>query len=175
MSRIRSRFRPTYANVIATLALFLVLGGAAYATFQLPKNSVKSKNIVNGQVKAIDLAPNAVKAIKQVSYRRPEGSPSKQLFSIAGLTVSATCPSGPDVILDATTDTDNSIIGLSDVAGVDDVFNAGEHQAFPLDDYEGVLTYGRGAPGKPVVSATFLANKYSGTNQCSVVGTVVGR
>jgi hypothetical protein len=27
----------TYANVMATLAVFLVLGGGAYAAFQLPK------------------------------------------------------------------------------------------------------------------------------------------
>ncbi len=174
MKCIRGRFRPTYANVTATIALFLALGGVAYASFHLPKNSVKSKNIVDGQVKAPDLAPNAVKVVKQVGYRRAEGTPSKQLFSIAGLRVTASCPAGPEVVLDATTDTNNSIIGLSDAEGVDDVFNNGEHQIIPLDDYEGVLTYGRGPSAKPVVSATFLANKFSGTNQCSVVGTVVG-
>jgi hypothetical protein len=37
----------TYANVIATLALFLALGGAAYAATQLPRNSVGT-----GQLKA---------------------------------------------------------------------------------------------------------------------------
>jgi hypothetical protein len=35
----------TYANVIATLALFLALGGGAYAALKLPKNSVGSKQI----------------------------------------------------------------------------------------------------------------------------------
>ena len=30
----------TYANVVASLALFLALGGAAYAATQLPQNSV---------------------------------------------------------------------------------------------------------------------------------------
>jgi hypothetical protein len=53
MRRIRSHL--TYANVMATLAVFLVLGGGAYAAFHLPKNSVKSRNIVNGQVKTKDL------------------------------------------------------------------------------------------------------------------------
>ena len=37
----------TYANVAATLALFLALGGAAYAATQLPRNSVGT-----GQLKA---------------------------------------------------------------------------------------------------------------------------
>jgi hypothetical protein len=35
----------TYANVIATLALFLALGGGAYAAFKLPKDSVGSKQL----------------------------------------------------------------------------------------------------------------------------------
>ena len=48
--------RLSYANVMATLAVFLVLGGGAYAAFHLPRNSVRSRNIVNGQVKQQDLA-----------------------------------------------------------------------------------------------------------------------
>jgi hypothetical protein len=55
MSRIRARM--TYANVMATIAIFLVLGGGAYAAFHLPRNSVRSKNIVNKQVKRADLKP----------------------------------------------------------------------------------------------------------------------
>ena len=40
----------TYANVAATLALFLALGGAAYAATQLPKNSVGTKQLRNEAV-----------------------------------------------------------------------------------------------------------------------------
>ena len=58
MRRIRSHL--TFANVVALLALFIVLGGGAYAAFHLPKNSVRSKNIVNGEVKKADLAGGAV-------------------------------------------------------------------------------------------------------------------
>jgi hypothetical protein len=54
MRLIRSHL--TYANVMATIAVFLVLGGGAYAAFHLPKNSVRSKNIVNGQVKRADVS-----------------------------------------------------------------------------------------------------------------------
>src|SRR5205085_7144769 len=42
------------------LALFVALGGGAYAAFHLPRNSVRSKNIVNGQVRKPDLANGAV-------------------------------------------------------------------------------------------------------------------
>ncbi len=49
MNRLRPRF--TYANVVATLALFLVLtGGAAYAATHLAKNSVGSKQLKKNAV-----------------------------------------------------------------------------------------------------------------------------
>ena len=53
MGRIRSSL--TYANVMVTILAFVVLGGGAYAAFHLPRNSVRSRNIVNGQVKKQDL------------------------------------------------------------------------------------------------------------------------
>jgi hypothetical protein len=52
----------TYANVVATLALFLALsGGVVYAATKLDKNAVKSKNIAANAVKTRNLAKNAVK------------------------------------------------------------------------------------------------------------------
>ncbi len=61
MKKIRGSL--TYANVIATLALFLALsGGVVYAASTLGANSVKSKNIAAKAVKARNLAKNAVKA-----------------------------------------------------------------------------------------------------------------
>ena len=53
-SKLRSHL--TYANVISTLCLVLVLGGGtAYAVTQIDANSVKSKHIVNDQVKSVDV------------------------------------------------------------------------------------------------------------------------
>ncbi len=40
--------RLTYANVMATAALFIALGGGAYAAFKVPKNSVGTKQLKNG-------------------------------------------------------------------------------------------------------------------------------
>jgi hypothetical protein len=49
MSRLRERL--TYANVISTLALFLVLGGgAAYAASHLARNSVGTRQLKNNAV-----------------------------------------------------------------------------------------------------------------------------
>jgi hypothetical protein len=59
------RFLPrlTYANVIASLALFIALGGAAVAA-GLPKNSVGPKQLKRGAVTAHALRHNAVRAGK---------------------------------------------------------------------------------------------------------------
>jgi hypothetical protein len=63
MRNLRSRL--TYANVVATLALVLALGGGTvYAAIKLGKNDVKSKNIAKNAVKTSDLANNAVKSPK---------------------------------------------------------------------------------------------------------------
>jgi hypothetical protein len=52
----------SYANVVATIALFLALsGGVVYAASSLGRNAVKSKNIAAHAVKNRNLAKNAVK------------------------------------------------------------------------------------------------------------------
>ena len=48
MARIRSSL--SYANVIATIALFVALGGGAYAAITLPKNSVGAKQLKKNAV-----------------------------------------------------------------------------------------------------------------------------
>ena len=66
MKRLRPRL--TYANVVATLALFLALGGGAVwaaqkiTSKQIGKGAVKTKNLAKGAVKNKNLAKNAVKA-----------------------------------------------------------------------------------------------------------------
>jgi hypothetical protein len=55
----------TYANVAATVALILAIGGGTvYAAIHLSKNSVKSKSIAPGAVKTSDLGKNAVTSPK---------------------------------------------------------------------------------------------------------------
>ena len=51
------RLHLTYANVVSTLCLFIVLGGSAYATHS---HLTKSEDIMNGEVQNEDLAPNSV-------------------------------------------------------------------------------------------------------------------
>ncbi len=57
------RIRLTYANVMATLAVFLVLGGGAYAATSLPKNSVGSQQLKAGAITPPKLSGAVKKSI----------------------------------------------------------------------------------------------------------------
>jgi len=66
MTGIRSKL--TYANVMATIAVFLALGGGAYAlqhnsvgTKEIRTGGVKSSDIGNGQVKSVDIGNGEVR------------------------------------------------------------------------------------------------------------------
>ena len=93
------RQRLSYANVVATLALFVALGGSSYAAVQLKKNSVRSKHIKNGQVKRADLARNAVKSdkVKDASLRAGDFMPGQLPAGSKGATgpAGAVGPQGP--------------------------------------------------------------------------------
>jgi hypothetical protein len=58
------RARISYANVVATIALFVVLGGTSYAALQLPRNSVGSQQLKRNAVTAAKIKRNAVTAAK---------------------------------------------------------------------------------------------------------------
>jgi len=67
------RARLTYANVTASLALFIALGGTSYAAITLPRNSVgndqirtgavRSSEVRNGSLQASDMSARARRAL----------------------------------------------------------------------------------------------------------------
>src|ERR1700709_1932150 len=73
MTRIRSGL--SYANVMATLALFLALGGGAYAAIHLPKNSVGSKQIKSGAVDSSKVRNPSPLAKDFMAGQLPTGAP----------------------------------------------------------------------------------------------------
>jgi hypothetical protein len=58
MRRLRSKL--SYANVMATLAVFIALGGTSYAVTALPRNSVGSRQLRRHAVTNSKIAPGAV-------------------------------------------------------------------------------------------------------------------
>lgn len=50
----------TYANVMATIAVFVALGGVSYAAIKLPKNSVGSKQIKKNAVVGAKIKKGAI-------------------------------------------------------------------------------------------------------------------
>lgn len=76
MARIRRHL--TYANVIATLALFLALGGGAYAAVKLPKNSVTSKQIKNNAVNSAKVANGSLLSRDFKAGQLPAGARGPQ-------------------------------------------------------------------------------------------------
>jgi hypothetical protein len=62
LTRLRSKL--TYANVMATIAVFLVLTGIGFAVANLPKRSVGARQLKNGAVHTKKIHKNAVNASK---------------------------------------------------------------------------------------------------------------
>lgn len=58
------RGKLTYANVVASLALFLAIGGVSYAATQMPKNSVGTKQLKNNAVTTAKIKNGAVTGAK---------------------------------------------------------------------------------------------------------------
>lgn len=89
-SRLRTKL--TYANVMATIAVFIALGGTGYAATQLPRNSVGTKQIRTGGVGASELRSSAVTSrdIRNgtISTRDMSASARRSLTGPAG-------PAGP--------------------------------------------------------------------------------
>ncbi|HEX8084560.1 MAG TPA: hypothetical protein VF529_09740 [Solirubrobacteraceae bacterium] len=91
----RLRDRLTYANVMATIAVFVALGGSSYAALSLPRNSVGSAQIKTNAVRSIDVRNRSL-GLTDLSRRAraalrgqqgpagpagPAGQPAAKLFA----------------------------------------------------------------------------------------------
>jgi hypothetical protein len=68
------RARLSYANVMATLAVFIALGGAAYAAVEIPRNSVGARELKDHAVGTSELKDRAVGTdqLKPLSVGTPQ-------------------------------------------------------------------------------------------------------
>jgi hypothetical protein len=65
----------TYSNVVASIALFVALGGSSYAAIKLPKNSVGAKQIRAGAVTSRHVADHSLLARDFKAGQLPAGAP----------------------------------------------------------------------------------------------------
>lgn len=61
MKRLRPKL--SYANVVSTICLFVLLGGGAYAASKLPRNSVGTKQLKKNAVKGPKVADRSLTAV----------------------------------------------------------------------------------------------------------------
>ncbi|MGA8744432.1 MAG: hypothetical protein WB507_01030 [Solirubrobacterales bacterium] len=174
----------TYANVVSTLCLFVLLGGSAYAALKIPRNSVgtrqlQAKSVTNGK-----LANGAVNGAKIA-----EGSITGQNINLSALgtvpnaanavsaqnanTVdehSASCPQGATLIRGLCFDAQPNPAVSTVKEAADDCAAKGGYLPSPLELYSvrGVLNLGTGVGSDHQYTDEFYGNT-NGTNYRTVV------
>lgn len=90
------RGKLTYANVMATVAVFIALGGAGYAAVKLPKNSVGTRQIKNHavtgakiKIASLGTVPRATAAAHATSAETAAHATSATIADSAGHATSA--------------------------------------------------------------------------------------
>jgi hypothetical protein len=121
----------TYANVMATLALFVALGGSSYAAVRLSANSVHSREIARNAVKGSEISNSSV------------GSAEVRNASLQPVDF-AKLPTGPRGERGATgprgTRGEQGPIGLTGAAGTNAATNAQVRLGAPVDVAAGGMT-----------------------------------
>lgn len=148
-SRIRSKL--TYANITASLALFVALGGTGYAASQLPRNSVGANQIRSSAVGASELRTSAVTSRDirngSVAARDMSAAARKALTGPAG-------PSGPKG--DPGSATDYRAIVSAGTNGGTDAYNESRVTSTAPGEYR-VFFNGQSGPPADVSGCTFSA------------------
>jgi hypothetical protein len=149
----------TYANVMATVAVFIALGGSSYAAVTLSKNSVKTEQIKNGQVKTADLGANAVTGNKVKDHSLlARDFKLGQLPAGAQGPTGATGPQGPTGgtgsvdNLYSRAESDDRFLGRSAKAADSDLLDGKDSTAFVSGSgraFSGHVTVGSGLQGSP--------------------------
>ena len=87
----RLRPRVTYANVVSSLCLFVLLGGAAYAASTLPKNSVGTKQLKKNAVTSAKVKNGT---LKRADVKAGQFATPAQLASVNAAKLGGILPGG---------------------------------------------------------------------------------
>jgi hypothetical protein len=111
------RDRLTYANVIATIALFVALGGSSYAVSKIDGSDIRKRSLTGKQFKSNSIGSRVV---KESSLRPvPKARNAARLAGQPAVRFLVSCPAGT--------------VPISDVCV--------EVQAHPADSYRGAAFY----------------------------------
>jgi hypothetical protein len=146
------RKRLTYANVMSSLAVFMVLGGgAAVAAINLPKNSVGSRELQPNAVKTGYLAKNAVRTGKVAFEAIKAGKLSKNAVPTNRLRDSAVKTG--KIANDAVTGdkVNESTLGTVPSANIANEATVGSPRAYAQIDAGGGIN--EGEPSRGIVDA----------------------
>ena len=101
LAGIRSRL--TYANVVSTLCLFILLGGSVYAASvirgkDIKPDSITGKQVKESKLKGVDAASVGGLQVREINYDVPmdDVSPYAPVLSLGGLEITAACRSFGD-------------------------------------------------------------------------------
>ena len=130
------RSKLTYANVTATMALFVALGGTGYAALSLPRNSVGSAQIRSGAVGKSELRSKAVtsRAIRNRTVRLTDLSRATR-ESLRG----AQGPAGPSPVTYRTAITSGGAQSRGNSQGADHVSGSNEYRVEFQNDVSGCI------------------------------------
>jgi hypothetical protein len=166
LKRLRSKL--TYANVMATIAVFLVLTGIGFAVAKLPKRSVGARQLKNGAVHTKKIHKNAVNAskIKSNAVGRSEiasGAVSTSELSNQSVTRSKIADSAIPLL--GTLRTGQTLRGSFNLGGdtgaAAPTFRDGQSFQFPLNNAPS-------APAANVIDASVPSPTF--TSNCSGIG-----
>jgi len=128
MSRLRSHL--SYANTMATIAVFIALGGTSYAVAQLPRNSVGAKQIRAGAVGKSEVHRSAVRSkhIRDRSVALRDISVSART-ALRGQTgpAGAQGPPGPGTLYAAALDSGGGGLRTAGITGVTHLPSSGSY------------------------------------------------
>lgn len=181
MKKFRARF--SSAHLVALLALFVVLGGSAYAvkknsigTKQLKNNAVATSKIKNGAVKTDKIGDNAVTGAK-VDESTLGQVPSAAAADSATTATTATDATNAQNAVNAQSAADSTTLAgraFQQVRGLADGASTGTDNGLPALAFETVLTEDLGIPtggADVIVNASVDLNNGSGAQagaQCRI-------
>ena len=157
----------TYANVVSTLCLVLVLGGVAYAAATLPRNSVGTRQLKKGAVTSPKVKNGSLlrKDLKKGQVDAPNvkrwgpvnmnvGDPDEVLISIPGMRLRGECNLRPNGV--GTAD-DQIDMHIELEARVQHVNYESYDEGGSLNDWDEDLNPGEGANWASVSGAALVS------------------